>query len=205
MSTAKEKTSLRTGIQAIAERDALSADELADLHQLAHGAPADPSRRRWLAAAASLGAISAAGYFGLSSLSESSNLQRMAEEVAGKHLQAAPLDLLSDDLEQTREVFAALGFHLLDAAEIEGVPGELLGGRFCSLASIPAAHLRYRDGDRVYTVYQARYDRSHHQGAAAMDRGESGAVRHIGGVEVCICHTQGVVLAIASGGTRAQA
>jgi hypothetical protein len=196
---------LRDGVRAIAERDALKPDELARLKELARGQPANPSRRRWLAAAASLGAVGVAGYFGLSTGTRSTNLQRMAEEVAGNHLRASPLDVTTSDLSRARESFASLGFHLLDAAEVEGVPGRLLGGRFCSLASVPAALLRYQDGERIYTVYQARYDKDRHSGAADMDRGEPGAVRHVGGVEVCLCHTQGVLLAVASGGARAHA
>ncbi|TVS09804.1 MAG: hypothetical protein EA419_12195 [Wenzhouxiangella sp.] len=198
---------LRDGVRAIAERDALKTDELSRLKELTRpaDAPASPSRRRWLAAAAGLGAVGIAGYFGLSTGLRSDNVQRMAEEVAGNHLRASPLDVVTGDLERAREAFATLGFHLLDAAEVEDVPGRLLGGRFCSIASIPAALLRYQYGTRLYTVYQARYDKDRHSGAADMDRGEPGAVRHVGGVEVCLCHTQGVLLAVASGGVRVPA
>lgn len=203
MTSNRQKIPLRDGVQSISQQDALSPDELAHLHQLASGAPAEPSRRRWLAAAASISALGVAGYFGLGVGGGSgTNLQRMAEEVAGNHLRAAPLDIVTGELGPAREAFASLGFHLLDAAEVENVPGRLLGGRFCSIASVPAALLRYQDGERLLTVYQARYSPSQHHGAADMDRGEPGAVRHVGGVEVCLCHTQGVLLAVASGGTR---
>ncbi|MGY6554295.1 MAG: hypothetical protein ACXIUM_07205 [Wenzhouxiangella sp.] len=194
---------LREGIRQISDQDGLTPDQLARLQALAQGAPAQASRRRWLSAAAGLAAVGVASYFGLASIGRSSNLRQMAEEVAGNHLRASPLDLLTADLDQARESFAALGFHLLDAAEIEDVPGQLLGARFCSIASVPAALLRYQDGARHYTVYQARFSRTHHQGAADIDQGQAPAVRHIGGVAVCICHTQGILLAVASGGATA--
>ena len=203
MNNRNTKTRLREGIRAIAESDALNPEDLARLRSLRQEAPADPSRRRWLSAAAGLGAVGIAGYFGISTINRSSNLQQMAEEVAGNHLRAAPLDVVTEDLALARESFATLGFHLLDATAVEDVPGQLLGGRFCSIASVPAALLRYRDGNRDYTVYQARYNSTHHRGAADMDRGQPGAVRHVAGVEVCMCHTQGILLAVASGGVRA--
>ena len=207
MTNLRNNIKLRDGVRAIAEQDALRPDELARLKNLASASdtPADPSRRRWLAAAAGLGAVGIAGYFGFAPGLRSDNVVRMAEEVAGNHLRASPLDVVTGDLERARDAFASLGFHLLDAAEVENVPGRFLGGRFCSIASVPAALLRYQDGERLYTVYQARYDPNRHSGAADMDAGEPGTVRHIGGVEVCICHTQGVLLAVASGGVRGHA
>ena len=214
---------LKEGLREIVAEDGLEAAELAQLRRLAQGAapvgtpasvldhrPADPSRRRWLSLAAGVGVAAVAGVVGANlvgrggSAGEQANAQALAEEIAYNHLRDAPLDIASGELLRLREGFARLGFSLLDAAEVEGVPGVLMGGRFCSVASVPAAMLRYRTDEGVITVYQALYDPRRHRGAADMDAGMPGNVRHARGVSVCLCHTQGVLLAVASGGaTRA--
>jgi len=198
MSQDKTPIGLRDGIRALTRRERLDADELAGLRRLADGQPQRPGRRRWLAAAAAAGSTALLGSWGATQLWRSDNAQRLADEVAYNHLAASPLDLPSPHLDTLRDAFMPLGFRLLDAQAIEGVPGSLLGGRFCSLASVPAALLRYRDGDRMYTVYQARFDPGRHRGAADIDGGGREVVRHARGVTVCLCHVQGVLLAVAS-------
>lgn len=221
----REHTSvpLKEGIREIIAEESLEAAELAQLRRLAEGATkttgpaatgerlADPSRRRWLSVAAGVGVATVAGVLGANLVGRGgrtggqANAQALAEEIAYNHLRDAPLDIASGELPRLREGFARLGFRLLDAAEVEGVPGELMGGRFCSVASVPAAMLRYRTDEGVITVYQALYDPRRHRGAADMDAGVPGNIRHARGVEVCLCHTQGVLLAVASGGTTGAA
>ena len=205
-------TPLREGIREIVAEDRLDEAELARLRGLVPAAasaadrPADPSRRRWLSVAAGVGGAAVAGILGANlvgrggSSGAAANAKALAEEIAYNHLRIAPLDFASTDLTRLREGFATLGFNLLDAAEVEGVPGVLRGGRFCSVASVPAAMLRYRTEAGVLTVYQALYDPQRHRGAADMDAGMPGNVQRARGVEVCLCHTQGVLLAVASGG-----
>lgn len=220
MTQERTQTPLKDGIREIVAEDRLAAGELAQLRRLVEGqaaaaapvavadpeAPANPSRRRWLSIAAGVGIAGVAGVLGANLVGRggSANAQALAEEIAYNHLRTAPLDIASGELDRLRDGFARLGFNLLDAAEVEGVPGTLMGGRFCSVASVPAAMLRYRTDAGVITVYQALYDPRRHRGAADMDAGMPGNVRHARGVSVCLCHTQGVLLAVASGGTSGQ-
>ncbi|NGP53123.1 hypothetical protein [Thioalkalivibrio sp. XN8] len=190
--------SLKEGIRELASEDALDARELAQLRRLAADTPADPSRRLWLGAAAGLGVAAVGGWWGIGVMQARGNTQRLADEIAAQHLRAEPLDIVSGDLGELREVFASLGFNLLDPAEVEDVPGTLVGARFSSVAATPAAMLRYRTETGFISVHQARYDAERHYGAADMDRGEPGAVRYSAGVEVCLCHTHGVLLAVAT-------
>ncbi|MGD9387420.1 MAG: hypothetical protein PVI87_04250 [Gammaproteobacteria bacterium] len=190
--------SLKEGIQELVAEDSLDAGELAQLRQLATDAPVNPSRRLWLGAAAGLGIAAIGGWWGLGVMQARSNTQRLADEIAENHLRAAPLDVVSGDLGSLREAFASLGFNLLDPAEVEDVPGTLVGARFSSVASTPAAMLRYRTDTGFISVYQARYDEQRHYGAADMDSGEPGAVRYSAGVEVCLCRTHGVLIAVAT-------
>jgi anti-sigma factor RsiW len=193
------RVGLREGIRELVHEDALDASELGRLRRLAKGPPSNPARRFWLGAAAGIGVAAVTGYWGAALVFRSGNAQRLADEIATNHLRAAPLDVASGDLDRLREVFASLGFNLLDVAELEDVPGTLMGGRFCSVASVPSAMLRYWTGTGIITVYQARHDPRRHHGVADMDGGEPRVVRHAGGVEVCLCRSQGVFFAVARG------
>lgn len=199
MSQRNKTSSLRQGVRDLADQHTLSSDELRRLRELADDKPAMPSRRRWLAVAAGLGAVSLGGILGPALVGRGNHGQAMADEIAYNHLRQAPLDFEAG-LNELRREFARLGFSLLDAAEVENVPGELVGGRLCSVASVPAAMLQYRSDQGPITVYQARFDPQRHRGAADMDRGQPGNVIYSAGVKVCLCHTQGVLFATASGG-----
>lgn len=197
MNDRNSRVGLRQGIRELATQDRLDDAELARLRALVDERPEMPARRRWLGAAAALGGVAATGYLATTLTGRADNAQRMAEEIAYNHLASAPLDFVSTSLDSLREAFGTLGFRLLDAQALEGVPGTLMGGRFCSVASVPAALLRYRSEAGVTTVYQARHDRRLHRGTADMDAGEPGVLRRARGVEVCLCRSQGVLLALA--------
>jgi len=199
MSRDRDNVLLKDAIKELVQENSLESDELGQLKELSETQPAIPSRRRWLAVAAGMGAVSMAGIFGVNLIGVGNNAYAMAEEIASNHLRPAPLDVESASLDELRREFAGLGFSLVDAAQVENVPGQLLGGRFCSVASTPAARLTYLDSAGPITVYQSRFDERHHQGAADMDRGEPGNVIYSRGVKVCLCHTRGVLLATASG------
>ncbi|MCC5870571.1 MAG: hypothetical protein JJU27_18890 [Gammaproteobacteria bacterium] len=195
MTDRDSRVGLRQGIRELVEEERLDDAQLARLRALVDGRPDRPSRRRWLGAAAALGGVAATGYLATTLTGRADNAQRMAEEIAYNHLALAPLDFVSTNLDSLRDAFAVLGFRLLDAQALEDVPGTLMGGRFCSVASVPAALLRYRSETGVTTVYQARHDRRLHRGTADMDAGAPGVLRRARGVEVCLCHSQGVLLA----------
>lgn len=201
MKQGNSRIGLRQGIRELVREDALNAAELGQLRRLARGSLSNPARRLWLGAAAGFGVAAVSGYWAAALVFRSGNAQRLADEIANYHLRAAPLDVVSGDLARLRRTFASLGFSLLDAAEVEDVPGKLIGGRFCSVATVPAAMLRYRTEAEMITVYQARHDSRRHHGVADMDAGEAGEVRYAGGVRVCLCQSQGVLLAVASGGS----
>lgn len=193
-----ERIPLRQAIREQAAQDQLDPIELARLRQLSEGTLASPARRRWLTAAAAIGGSAVIGPWVFGMLGNADNAQRLAGEIAYNHLASSPLDVTSGDLVTLRAAFARLGFSLLDPRSILNVPGELVGGRFCSVASVPAALLRYHSDDGISTVYQARFDPKLHRGAADLEAGEPRVIRHARGVSVCLCNVQGLLLAIAS-------
>lgn len=206
MSKPQETIPLR---RAIAERfadTALSPEQLAQLKALTDVAssaapdrPARPDRRRWLAAAAVLAVGAGVGAW-LRQGAGTDNLQRLADEIAYNHLSGKLLDVQGDSIAALRPAFASLGFALLDApADPELQGATLLGGRFCSIASVPAALLRYRraDGQEV-TLYQAPFDPVRHRDAPDMRVAAAPAVVHARGLRVSLCHLQGVFMAVAA-------
>lgn len=200
MNSRNKAKTLRQGVRELSDQHLLSADELRALRALGNAKPAVPSRRHWLTMAAGLGAVSLGGVLGVKLVGRDNRGRALADEIAYNHLRAVPLDFERACLDELRRDFAHLGFNLLDVAEIENVPGVLAGGRACSVASVPAAKLQYRKERGAITVYQARFDPVRHRGAADMDRGQPGNVIYSGGIRVCLCHTQGIFFATASGG-----
>lgn len=190
---------LRQAICELVEQDRLQADEIARLRRLAEAnRPTRPDRRRWLAAAALGGTAVLGGFWFTSARVRGDNTQSMADEIAWNHRADTPLDLLASNLDELSRLLPDLGFDLRDAQALEGIPGALVGARHCTVASVPALQLRYRNGDDLYSVYQARFDRQRHRGAADISAGQAPVIRHANGVTVCLCNFHGVLVAFAA-------
>lgn len=172
----------------------------------AHGGPASPltqppARRRFLALAASVTAAGAVGYwglFGLKAFRDTSNLQTLADEIAFNHLYEKPLDVVSASMVELRDAFAGVGFLLQEAPFQLPAAAELIGGRHCSIASVPAVMLRYRVGADVIGICQARFDPARHRGVPDMQVAAAPATAMARGLKVSLCHDRGVLMAMAS-------
>jgi anti-sigma factor RsiW len=160
----------------------------------------NPGRRRLFAVAASVAATATVGYwglFGLRAFRNTSNLQALADEIAFNHLYDRPLDVTSGSLDTLREAFAGIGF-LLQAPPMPLPAGaELIGGRHCSIASVPAVMLRYRTPNGVLGFCQARFDPARHRGVPDMRVAAAPAEQMARGLKVSLCHDRGVLMAIA--------
>lgn len=75
---------------------------------------------------------------------------------------------------------------------------ELIGGRHCSIASVPAVMLRYRVGADVIGICQARFDPARHRGVPDMQVAAAPATAMARGLKVSLCHDRGVLMAMAS-------
>lgn len=163
-------------------------------------APALPARRRFFAVAASVAAAATVGYwglFGLRAFRDTSNIDALADEIAFNHLFEKPLDVSANSLDTLREAFAGVGF-MLQEAPFELPPGaELIGGRHCSIASVPAVMLRYRVGTGMVGVCQARFDPARHRGVPDMQVAAAPVTTMARGLKVSLCHDRGVLMAMA--------
>lgn len=163
--------------------------------------PAQPGRRRFLETAVSVAAAATVGYwglFGLRAFRDTSNLQTLADEIAYNHLYEKPLDVASASMAELRDAFAGVGFLLQEAPFELPAGAELIGGRHCSIASVPAVMLRYRVGADVVGICQARFDPARHRGVPDMQVAAAPATAMARGLKVSLCHDRGVLMAMAT-------
>ncbi len=200
MSSPKEQIPLKQGIAELFSEHSLDATQLRQLRATAdQGLPQQPHRRRWLSAAAVLVAGTGLGIWATRRGPGEQNLMLMADEVAYNHLTYRTVDVEGSSIAALRPAFASLGFSLLDAPfdpVLEGA--ELIGGRFCTVASVPAVQLRYRAAEGDVTLCQARFDPVRHREAPDMAVAAAPAVLHARGMRVSLCHMQGVFVAVAA-------
>jgi len=204
-----ESGALRELLKAQFEEQSLDSNQLAALRarlqptagESAGGGAAavDPGRRRLFAVAASVAAAGAVGYwglFGLRAFRDTSNLDALADEIAFNQLMEKPLDVRSGSMDELRSAFANVGFMLQPAPMALPADAELIGGRHCSIASVPAVALRCRSDNGFVGMCQARFDPARHRGVPSRADGEALAVRSARGCSVSLCHDHGVLMAV---------
>jgi hypothetical protein len=107
-----------------------------------------------------------------------------------------PLDVHSASMDELRSAFASVGFMLQPAPMALPPEAELIGGRHCSIASVPAVALRYRSSNGLVGMCQARFDPARHRGVPALAAGHPPAQRSARGLSVSLCHDNGVLMAV---------
>jgi anti-sigma factor RsiW len=148
--------------------------------------------------AAALAASAGLGFWASRQFRDGDNLQHLADEIAYNHLVAKPLDVTGGSMDALRPAFRPLGFSLAEDPRLDAVRGRLVGGRFCSVASVPAALLRYESETSATTVYQALYDNQRHRDVPDSDSGQPPAERHARGVRVQLWQRSGLLVAVAA-------
>lgn len=179
----------------------LDSRQLRELRDLLHPRPPADSRRNLLLAVAATLVLALGGMLTWHRLSQPSMSLplRIAEEVALNHLALKPLDVQDDNLASLRPAFSRLDFSLIDSPRLAQQSWTLQGGRYCSVQSVPAAQLRYRDSaDRPVTVYQAPYEPRRHGALPVRERGEPPMSLHVRGVEVTLWVERGLLMATAA-------
>ena len=125
--------------------------------------------------------------------------QRIADEVALNHLKLKPLDVEAEQMPVLAAYFNRLDFAVRDSsliAEIDGM--RLLGGRYCSVLTVPAAQLRLqRTTGQVLTLYEALFDPQVFPSLPSLDHGEPPLVRYARGIRVAIWVEKGVLFVLA--------
>lgn len=96
-----------------------------------------------------------------SSFFASSNVnmpKAIAMEVAKNHIKLKPLEVSSARFSPVRQYFTELDFAPLKSSLYQLRGNALLGARYCSIAGISAAQIRYKDEkEQLQTLYQVGY------------------------------------------------
>jgi hypothetical protein len=83
----------------------------------------------------------------------------IAMEVAKNHIKLKPLEVKSPALEPIRRYFTELDFTPVKSQLYDSRGNSLLGARYCSIAGVSAAQLRYKDElGQFQTLYEVGYD-----------------------------------------------
>ncbi len=191
------KLPLKNAINELFDDVALSRDELAALHRLeADSRRPDLSRRRLLAAAASISAIAVTGGVAWRLGRPGDRLDQVFEEVASVHLASRPLNFRASSIGDLTEEFAPQGFMVSDSAPIQDLSGAMTGGRFCWLLKQAAAEFRYAlDGGGWATVIQTAYKPDIFGKIPDIGHGQSPVVRFIRGLECWVWCDRGMIYA----------
>ncbi len=201
------KLKLKEAVRRVSEADSPSDRELLEFRDLLHAGEIArvtiPNRRAYSrlvpVLAASLVFSMLAGLWLGFPINTDNRVALLASEIAGNHLAAKGLDIEARTIADLRETFATLGFSVQELPPGRQ-PGQLEGGRFCSVQTVPAALLRYQlgaGGSGHGTVYQAPYLPEQHGRLPDIDQGEDPVMAMARGVAVELWTSRGLLFAIA--------
>ncbi len=86
--------------------------------------------------------------------------QHIANEVSHNHLKLKPLEINSTEFTTVKNYFKQLDFLPTASTHFNQQGHFLLGGRYCSIKSISAAQIRYKDPQqRIISLYEVPYNK----------------------------------------------
>ena len=124
--------------------------------------------------------------------------ERIALEVARNHIKLKPLDVETDSMEGIRHYFTDLEFVPAESSLLAGADLELVGGRYCSIQSVPAAQLRITVpySNRQQTLYQTEYQKDIFGPLPVLERGHAPVTVNVKGITVRIWVEKGLLFAL---------
>jgi hypothetical protein len=124
--------------------------------------------------------------------------ERIALEVARNHIKLKPLDVETDNMEGIRGYFSDLEFVPAESALLASADLELVGGRYCSIQSVPAAQLRITVpySNRLQTLYQTEYRKDIFGPLPVLEKGNAPVTVIVKGITVRIWVEKGLLFAL---------
>jgi len=187
------------------EQRSLSKDRLESLQKV--HAPRPTDRRsivRPLIAASMAAAIAAFLFttllFPPGSMDSIPMTERIALEVARNHIKLKPLDVETDSMDGIRRYFTDLEFAPVQSTLLASADLELVGGRYCSIQSVPAAQLRIKVpySNRLQTLYQTEYRQEVFGTLPVIENGHAPVVVNVKGITIHIWVEKGLLFALTS-------
>ena len=124
--------------------------------------------------------------------------ERIALEVARNHIKLKPLDVETDSMDGIRRYFTDLEFVPVQSTLLASADLELVGGRYCSIQSVPAAQLRIKVpySNRLQTLYQTEYHKDIFGMLPVMENGQPPVIVNVKGITVRIWVEKGLLFAL---------
>ena len=124
--------------------------------------------------------------------------QRIALEAARNHIKIKPLDVKTDSMDVIRSYFTDLEFMPVESSLLGNSQLTMLGGRYCSIQSIPAAQLRISAPrtDGLQTLYQTEYRKDVFGPMPVLENGDDPAIVNTKGITVHIWVEKGLLFAL---------
>jgi hypothetical protein len=200
------KRPLKQTIRQHFEQHALSIDQFERLEALmAVNAPRPSDRRRrvrpllgWSAAAAIAALLAIVMLFPPGLLENVPMTERIALEVARNHIKLKPLDVETDTMDGIRRYFTDLEFVPVESLLLASSRLELLGGRYCSILSVPAAQLRITvpNSNNLQTLYQTEYRKDVFGPLPVLENSDVPVTVNVKGITVRIWVEKGLLFAL---------
>ena len=188
------------------EQRALSTDQLERLEALIAVNEPRPAGRRliaksligWPAAAAIAALLAVIMLLPPGPVDEVPMTYRIAMEVARNHIKLKPLDVETDNMDGIRRYFTDLEFAPVKSQLLASSNLELLGGRYCSIQSVPAAQLRVSGPDQhsLKTLYQSEYRKDVFGPLPVLENGGVPVEVNVKGITVRIWVEKGLLFAL---------
>ena len=197
---------LKPSVRHYFEQRALSADQLKRLEALMTvDAPGPVDRHHvahswvgWPAAVAIAALIAVVVWLPRAPIDDTPMTERIAMEVARNHIKLKPLDVKTDNMDGIRRYFTDLEFAPVNSRLLASRNLALLGGRYCSIQSIPAAqlHISAADAQGVKTLYQAEYRKEVFGVLPVLEEGDRPIEVNVKGIVVTIWVEKGLLFAL---------
>lgn len=124
--------------------------------------------------------------------------QKIAQEVAKKHLKMEPLDISASTVSELRRQFVGLEFVVTQSQWLSRHAHMLTGARLSSIQGVAAAQLRFKtEQGEMMTLYETGYDSQRFGVLPEIETGAVPVTVTVNGVRVNIWQENGLLMASA--------
>lgn len=200
------KRPLKDSVRTHFERQTLSDDQFARLEALMDKRDAIDSMSRpdsprvigWIAGLAAAVVLAFGALIIVLGVDDTPMTERIAMEVARNQIKLKPLDVTTTSFSEARAYFTDLDFVPAQSALLANADLELIGGRYCSIQSVPAAQLRVKlpTSEAPQTLYQTEYRKDVFGPLPVIEDGDVPATINAKGMRISVWVEKGLLFSL---------
>ena len=200
------KRPLKDGVRAHFERQTLSSAQFARLEALMEkrdaiecmSRPDSPRVIGWMAGFAAAVVLAIGALIFVRGVDDTPMTERIAMEVARNQIKLKPLDVTTSSFDEARTYFTDLDFVPAQSALLANADLELIGGRYCSIQSVPAAQLRVKlpTSEGPQTLYQTEYRKDVFGPLPVIEDGDVPATVNVKGMRISVWVEKGLLFSL---------